>query len=1678
MRRQPICRFLVLAAVIAAQALVVHDPVSAQFVPDRPSATLARIPALVYEVWPADFDGDGITDLVGGRSDGDLVFRHGQGDGTFALEHVIADGLGMPLGVGDLNHDGRVDVIASAAPSGDDTLFILPGKGDGTFAAPLAPGFALGAPAYVVDVDGDGTRDLVGLRGDTIRLFRGRRDFTFDPAVDLRAGLLAQHMIPADLNSDGLVDLVAITLWGRSIDLFLNAGGSTFTHSTIAIGRAGLGLTARDMNNDGLIDLIASAGDLASPTSQYWVSGFVLVLLGHGDGTFAEPLSFPTNNGPRTVVAGDFNGDGLTDVATGNLSYTLACEVIQLWDSVSMLPGSGDGRLGPPASYALGNSEDLTDAVLYRRKHHRLTTSDLNADGRTDLIASPGAILLSTVPTPNRSPVADAGEPLLIPHPDRVTLRGNAVDADDDWLSFEWTDATGTVVGRVPGSCVVGYSGEQRFTLTVSDGHGGVSTDSVVHTFSAPPSLPPGWNEANIGSSTGSSSFDGATYTVTGAGADIWGTTDAFRFVYSTVSGDFDVSVRVTSVQQVHDWTKAGLMIRDGFGAQARHASAFATPSSVNGLAFQRRELIGGASSHTAGPAVSPPVWLRLTRNGNAISGYARTAIEDEWTFIGTQAFTAGLPDSLQVGLAVTSHVDGTPATATFDNFALTAIAPALPEGWTSGDVGSVGAAGDVAYDGASFTVRGAGADVWGTVDAFHYAHSVVSGDFDVAVRVASAQPLHEWTKAGLMMRDGLSAQARHAFVFATPSAQNGVAFQRRDIVGGGSLHTAGPAVAPPVWLRLRREGGLVTAYARTAAVSEWTLIDTQTFPGLPPSVHLGLAVSSHVEGLTATAVFDNLATTPSALPEGWTSRDIGDVAAPGWASYQNGTFAVGGSGADIWFASDEFHFAYTMFVGDFTIVARVLSLDDTDPWAKAGLMVRDGLSPQASHGSAFVTPANGVAFQSRDGFAAATEHLAGPARGAPIWLRLERTSAELIASYRTDGETEWTPIGTRTFDRLSDTLLVGLAVTSHADRIVASALFDNVRTTADAGAEWTAIDVGGPGVAGSTIVDGDTYTLRASGADIWGTSDAFQFVHQPLAGDGSITARVAGLEGLDAWTKAGVMIRTSLDPSSSHAFAFVSLNEGLAFQRRLTEGGITTHTGGGAMTAPQWVRLTRTGDTIVAFSSADGTTWVEIGRDVFPAMPRDVLAGLALTSHDDTMLATATFDRLLVQSSGVPLAMVSPPPGTALRKTGVTFEWNGAGDEFWLDVGSAPGRADLYASGPLGQTTRHTVTGLPLNGSALHVQVRRRIGTVIDTVSVQYTAPIRRTLAVITDFRDRHLEDYTGAGMKTEEDVAQQLRKMEDHWAFLSRGLEAVHWEIMRIELPYDSPDADPDPFDGNWTAFREAAAIEIRKRVLIDDYDVDSDGELDAAWLILAHGGLDIGSAIGGGSVNLGVNMFVDGQASLSVTSGATGNFNHELGHLLGLRDTYGTYDTVHGLTLMSFSWPLPPHDFSAFERVKLGWVKPRVITATTRGVWLPSAHDVLAAVLIPTGLSDEYFLLEYRRRPDSGYGSAYFLPYNGLAVYHVLESSDGGRLPPLLKLEPADGVSTYDGVLHHDDFVSPDNPALLRPLVLRGYFGDSPEIFRIENVEWRDGGIAFDIVMPEEVRSPTVSTAETSR
>lgn len=179
-----------------------------------------------------------------------------------------------------------------------------------------------------------------------------------------------------------------------------------------------------------------------------------------------------------------------------------------------------------------------------------------------------------------------------------------------------------------------------------------------------------------------------------------------------------------------------------------------------------------------------------------------------------------------------------------------------------------------------------------------------------------------------------------------------------------------------------------------------------------------------------------------STLPSGWNARDIGNVGAAGSTAFNNGTFTVKGSGSDIWHNADSFHFAHQQLSGDGTITARVTSQQNTDQWAKAGVMFRQSLAANAAHAMLIVTPSNGVALQHRVAAGGTSEHQ-GSGGNVPQWVRLVRQGMSVTGYTSADG-INWIIVGTATIN-LGQTVYVGLAVTAHNNKAVSTATFDNV---------------------------------------------------------------------------------------------------------------------------------------------------------------------------------------------------------------------------------------------------------------------------------------------------------------------------------------------------------------------------------------------------------------------------------------------------------------------------------------------------------------------------------------------------------------------------------------------------------------------------------------------------------
>lgn len=464
----------------------------------------------------------------------------------------------------------------------------------------------------------------------------------------------------------------------------------------------------------------------------------------------------------------------------------------------------------------------------------------------------------------------------------------------------------------------------------------------------------------------------------------------------------------------------------------------------------------------------------------------------------------------------------------------------ALPSGWANADVGATGATGISSYSNGTFTIQGAGADVWGTADAFQYAYLPLSGDGSIQARVATISSQAAWVKAGVMIRGSLSAGSAQAFMLASYS--KGMAFQRRTSDGNSSVSTSGSTSAAPRWVKLTRAGNLITAY-ESADGSNWTVIGSDSFT-LPTNVLVGLAVSSHIAGTLATATFDNVSTSAASTNQPPTVS----ITSPA----NNATFSAPA-----------------------TISISANAADSDGTVAK-------------------------VAFY-------ANSTLLGTATSAPYSVTWNNAAA---------GSYSLTAVATDN---------AGATTTSGAMSVTVS----NPSSSLPSG--WADSDVGTTPFPGNASYSSGTFSVTGSGSDVWGTADQFHYAYTSMTGDKTIIARVASIQNVATWVKAGVMIRETLDAGSTHAFMLVSASKGVAFQRRESTGGTSVSTAGSTATAPHWVKLTRAGNTFTAYESADGKTWTLVDTGTI-AMQSTVYVGLAVTSHTTSASATCTFDSVTIQ--------------------------------------------------------------------------------------------------------------------------------------------------------------------------------------------------------------------------------------------------------------------------------------------------------------------------------------------------------------------------------------------------------------------------------------------------------------
>lgn len=297
------------------------------------------------DVAPADFDGDGAIDLaVVNGSDSNVGIYLGAGDGSFGEATTVEVGL-FPESIvaADFNGDGAAD-FATADLFGD-TVTVRLGNGDGTFAEAITVDVSPGPNGMAAgDFDGDGVTDLAVTLDDAfpgevaILLGDGSGNFAVQSPT-LVVGDSPLSVAVGDLDGDGEEDL-AVPNWGEdTVSVFFGEGDGSFQEGPVL--DAGLvpeDVAIADLDGDGIADIVTLDG-FGSETAD----GLLIVLPGVGDGTFDAIVSFDLGAGPSAVEVGDLDGDGLLDVVTAHFDSDDAAYLLNL-GGVSGCVGDCDGN--------------------------------------------------------------------------------------------------------------------------------------------------------------------------------------------------------------------------------------------------------------------------------------------------------------------------------------------------------------------------------------------------------------------------------------------------------------------------------------------------------------------------------------------------------------------------------------------------------------------------------------------------------------------------------------------------------------------------------------------------------------------------------------------------------------------------------------------------------------------------------------------------------------------------------------------------------------------------------------------------------------------------------------------------------------------------------------------------------------------------------------------------------------------------------------------------------------------------------------------------------------------------------------------------------------------------------------------------------------------------------------
>ena len=592
--------------------------------------------------------------------------------------------------------------------------------------------------------------------------------------------------------------------------------------------------------------------------------------------------------------------------------------------------------------------------------------------------------------------------------------------------------------------------------------------------------------------------------------------------------------------------------------------------------------------------------------------------------------------------------------------FGLSTSSPSIsdaqcPHGWSCQEIGVPAVNGNQTVNKNTWNISGVGIGFADVSDQFHFVSQDISGDTQITARITPQSLKNAAARAGIMTRQNREKGSPFYAALLTP--QDGIVVQYRTAFNGAIssspiLNTAGH----PHYIAIQRTGDRFQAAASSDG-KNYTLIPGSTIMlTMPAKTLTGLAISSGTSDTLASTEFTDVTIGKTTLalappnsanpcPQSWQCGDIGNPQVVGDQAINNDQWQVKGEGKDIWLDGDQFRFVWQVLPDNSAVNAHVLFQTKVDDQAKAGVMLRQSTDPASPYYAALETPGHGLTIQVRNTQGLNTDIVATDATiTSPHYLRIARWN-NIFTTYVSDDGTTWKVLdGSSVTINIQGTMLGGMAVSSHKRGFVSEVHFDSVSTmqTADPAPtacpdRWNCIDIGYPAPPGKQLFDATTgtWTVEGGGFDIYFKTDQFHFVSQPKIGDGTVTTRtkfvnLPNIPGND-YAKAGIMLRETTDPDSPYYGVFLTPDHGIMVQYRRVAGDLT-----GEAVFPNpikgaiYLRIVRAGNIFTAYFSNDGAVWQLIdGSLVDIAMANNLMAGLAVTSHDPAALKVASFDNV-----------------------------------------------------------------------------------------------------------------------------------------------------------------------------------------------------------------------------------------------------------------------------------------------------------------------------------------------------------------------------------------------------------------------------------------------------------------